>query len=405
MIADRLEELKEELDTELRGNILPWWMEHTPDHNRGGFHGHITHMNRVVEGAGRGAVLNTRILWTFAAAFRFCGEKEYLEMARRAYEYLEEHFVDRDCGGVYWELEPDGTARNTRKQIYAVAFAIYALAEYRMATGDEKAMQTAAGLFRDIESHAFDTRRNGYVDALSREWDPVEDLRLSEKDQNESKTMNTHLHIMEAYAHLFRIWKEDALEKALGNLVRLFLDKFVDRSSLHLNLFFDDDWNLRSSLVSYGHDIECAWLLHEAAEVLGEADLVQETGPLAVALARENFSGIDSDGGLFYEYFPDEGRTDTDKHWWPQAEAMVGHFNAFQLSGEEEFALRSVRSWEFIRSRIIDRKFGEWYWGVNREGTPITGREKAGFWKCPYHSARACMEMIRRVSESAQDET
>ena len=286
MIADRLEELKEELDTELRGNILPWWMEHTPDHNRGGFHGHITHMNRVVEGAGRGAVLNTRILWTFAAAFRFCGEKEYLEMARRAYEYLEEHFVDRDCGGVYWELEPDGTARNTRKQIYAVAFAIYALAEYRMATGDEKAMQTAAGLFRDIESHAFDTRRNGYVDALSREWDPVEDLRLSEKDQNESKTMNTHLHIMEAYAHLFRIWKEDALEKALGNLVRLFLDKFVDRSSLHLNLFFDDDWNLRSSLVSYGHDIECAWLLHEAAEVLGEADLVQETGPLAVALAR-----------------------------------------------------------------------------------------------------------------------
>ncbi len=398
-MRDRLNHLGTALEQELKGNILSWWMKHTPDDEFGGFYGHISHENQVVEKAGKGAVLNTRILWTFAAAYRMYGDQVYLDMAHRAYRYIREYFLDKDFGGIYWELDYLGNVISSKKQTYAIAFAIYALAEYHAAIGDDDALALAISLFRDIEAHALDHEKNGYIDALSREWEPVEDLRLSEKDQNESKTMNTHLHVMEAYANLFRIWKDPALEKALGSVIDLFLNHFVDQESFRLNLFFDDDWVLRSSLISYGHDIECAWLLHEAAEILGDAIRLKKATKLAVEMARKNFTGLDSDGGLYYEFFPLEDRLDTTKHWWPQAEAMVGYFNAFQLSGEKEFLSRALNSWEFIEKRMVDKKSGEWYWGVDKEGNPQTEIEKAGFWKCPYHNSRACMEIIRRIGE------
>ena len=397
MNTGRFRDLSFELEKELKENILPYWMEHTPDQAHGGFHGHLTHKNQVVRGAGKGAIMHARILWTFAAAYRMYPHQEYLDTAKRACGYIMDRFVDREYGGIYWELDHLGAVKTSRKQIYATAFTIFALAEYRMACGDDLALNTATGLFRDIEDHALDRERNGYTEALTREWEPVEDLRLSHKDQNESKTMNTHLHILEAYANLYRVWKDPGLKKALENVIGIFLDRFADQETHHLNLFFDDDWNLRSNLISFGHDIECAWLLQEAAEVSGHPGFIARTRQLAVEMARENFTGLDSDGGLFYEQFPDQGRFDTDKHWWPQAEAMVGYYNAYQLSGEEVFALKSLNIWEFIKARIVDHRYGEWYWSVNREGIPQTVREKAGFWKCPYHNGRACMEMIRRI--------
>ncbi len=399
MIGERLARLSEEVEKELKENILPYWMKYTPDLKHGGFHGHVTHFNEPLPNAGKGAIMNARILWTFAAACRMIGDQAYLDTARRGYEYMMAHFIDREFGGVFWELDHRGGILAPRKQIYALAFTIYALAEYHMACGEEQALEEAIALFRTIESRAFDGERNGYVEAMNRDWSPAEDLRLSEKDDNESKTMNSHLHILEAYTHLFRIWKDPGLKSALENLVRLFLDKFVDPESHHLNLFFDDDWNLKSNLISFGHDIECSWLLHEAAEVLGEPGLVRRTARTAIQMARENFKGLDGDGGLFYELFPVEKRLDHDKHWWPQAEAMVGYFNAYQLSGDEEFAEKTLNSWKFIRERIVDHAYGEWYWSVDRNGTPRTEKEKAGFWKCPYHNGRACMEMIRRIEK------
>ncbi len=397
---DQFKQLKKEVEQELKGNILPWWMKYTPDQEHGGFYGHVNHFNQPVEKANKGAILNARILWTFAAAFRMYGEKAYLDTAKRAYDYILNHFVDSDFGGIYWELDHQGGVSASRKQIYALAFTIYAMVEYHRGTGEEKALSTAISLFQEIESNAFDKERNGYTEALSRDWNPVEDLRLSEKDDNESKTMNTHLHILEAYANLYRVWKDPRLEGSLENIIKLFLNKFVNPETLHLNLFFDDDWKLKSSLVSFGHDIECSWLLHEAAEVLGKPELLEQTSRMAVGMARKNFTGLDRDGGLFYEFFPVEDKLDRDKHWWPQAEAMVGYFNAYQLTVDEEFALNTLNSWEFIKDKLIDRKYGEWYWSVNRDGVPQTEKEKAGFWKCPYHNGRACMEMIRRIEQA-----
>jgi cellobiose epimerase len=396
---NKIARFREELERELKENILSWWMQYTPDHELGGFHGHITHANQVEKGAGKGAVLNARILWTFSAAYRFYRSQDYLDTARRAFDYIITHFTDRKYGGVYWELEADGSVRSSRKQVYATAFTIYALAEYHMASGEEHSFKIAKSLFYDLEAHALDRERNGYTEAFTREWQPMKDLRLSMKDQNESKTMNTHLHILEAYSNLCRIWKEPALVEALKNLVALFLEHFVNVESGHLNLFFDDDWNLKSSFVSYGHDIECAWLLHEAAIISGDRGLADRTGELSVRMARANMAGLSENGGLYYEYFPETGEVDMDHHWWPQAEAMVGFFNAFGLSGEQEFLDRSLGSWKFIREHLIDREHGEWYWGVDSKGNPQTGKEKAGFWKCPYHNGRACLEIIRRSEE------
>ncbi len=399
MSMESLKELREELELELKDNILSWWMEYAPDHELGGFHGHIDHQNQVVEGAGKGAVLNARILWTFSAAYRMYEQPEYLETARRAYAYIISYFTDKKHGGVYWELEPDGSVRSSRKQIYAIAFTIYGLAEYHMACGDEQALKYAIGLFRDIESQALDRMYNGYTEALTRDWKALDDLRLSEKDDNESKTMNTHLHILEAYGNLYRVWKDPALERALDNLIQLFLERFADRERNQLNLFFDEQWKLKSTLISYGHDIECSWLLHEAAVILGKEELVKDTAGLAVAMAGENMNGLDIDGGLFYEFFPETLELDADKHWWPQAEAMVGFFNAWQESGNQLFLEKSLGSWEFIKTYLIDKDGGEWYWSVNRNRAPQTEKEKAGFWKCPYHNGRSCMELIRRINE------
>ena len=391
--------LKGELEAELKGNILPYWMTHTPDLEHGGFYGHVDHFNKVLKEAPKGAIMNARILWTFSAAHRIYPDASYLEVAQRAYQYLLDHFIDRTYGGVYWEVNYRGEVSSSRKQIYAMAFTIYAMSEYHRACGDKDALETAKTLYQQIEEHARDRAKGGYTEALSREWQALDDVRLSEKDDNESKTMNTHLHILEAYTNLYRTWKDPGLRQALEGLIVLFLEHFVDPESFHLKLFFDDNWTLKSDLISYGHDIECAWLLHEAAEILGNPELVQRTEILAVQMARANFQGLDQDGGLFYEFFPSSLRLDTDKHWWPQAEAMVGYLNAFQLSGEEEFALKTMETWEFIKNHLVDSTHGEWYWAVDRTGIALTEKEKAGFWKCPYHNGRACMELVGRINK------
>ncbi len=391
----KIELLKNELAEELTGNILPFWIHKMTDHENGGFLGQLDFQGRPVRHANKGGILNARILWTFSAAYRVFPKEEYLHMAHRAFQYLAENFLDPEYGGTYWELDYHGEVLNNKKQIYALAFTIYAFTEYYMLTGNSFALEAAKGLFQDIEMHAFDTKQKGYFEAFSRDWQPLEDLRLSEKDQNENKTMNTHLHILEAYTNLYRVWKDDLLEDQLRNLSGLFMDRFIN-SEGHLNLFFDDNWNLKSDLVSFGHDIECSWLIQEAAIALNDDVLIEKSMKMAVKIAMKNIQGLDRDGGLFYEYFPSEDRWDTDKHWWPQAEAMVGYYNAFQVSGNEKFLNHVLKSWSFIQKYIVDHENGEWHWSVNKAGKPQVSEGKAGFWKCPYHNSRACIEIIRR---------
>jgi cellobiose epimerase len=386
------------IERELKDNILAFWMKHTVDEQRGGFHGEIGNDLTVFPEAERSLVLNTRILWTYAAAYRMYKDEAYLAMAERAFDYLTSHFVDREYGGLYWMVDASGQPASTKKQVYGQAFAIYAMTEYYRATGREEAFERAAQLYRLLEKYSYDPKYKGYIEALSREWKETEDLSLSGKDLNEKKSMNTHLHVLEAYTNLFRVWKSDELRSSLKELIEVSIRHIVDPRTAHFILFFDEAWNVKSHEVSYGHDIEGSWLLLEAAEVLGDAALLEEVKRVAVRMAEATLKeGIDRDGGIFNEADAEGKLIDKNKDWWPQAEAVVGFYNAYQMTGEERYLTAAQNTWRYIEEFIVDKTNGEWFWGATPEGKPIQGRTKVNAWKCPYHNSRACFEMIERI--------
>jgi len=397
-VQQRLDNYKNELNTEL-GNIFGYWINNTIDNINGGFYGKIDNDNHVIPGSPKGSVLNARILWSFSSAYNLTGEKEYLEIASRAYQYITDHIIDKTYGGVYWTVDHLGNKLDTKKQVYASAFAIYALSEYYRATKKESVLNEAVDLYRLLVEKSFDQDKTGYFEAFTEDWQPINDLRLSAKDANEKKTMNTHLHVLEAYTNLYRVWPDKALWSQIVELLYNFSDHFIDAKTGHLNLFFDENWNKRSTLVSYGHDIEAAWLLLDAAEVIGDKKLIAKFKELAVTISDATPEGLDADGGFWYEFEPAENHLVKEKHWWPQAEAMIGFFNTWQITGDEKYLDLSISSWGFVKDKILDKKNGEWFWGIDEHGQPMQGEDKAGLWKCPYHNTRACIELITRINK------
>ena len=395
---------------ELTGNILPYWSGKMLNPS-GGFYGRITGTEELDTSAPLGAIMNARLLWTFASAHRLlgspsgtecsktpetecCGD-DYLSVAMMAKREIIDRFYDTCYGGIYWSLDACGKPLDTKKQIYAIAFAIYGLSELHRACGDEEALEYAIKLFRSIEEHSFDSERDGYFEAFTREWQPIEDMRLSDKDANESKTMNTHLHVLEAYTCLFRVWKDKLLEERLRRLIGIF-EKHITGSDGHLKLFFDNDWRCGYDIVSYGHDIEASWLLHEAALVLGDAEVLRRVENIVSKIAEAAREGFTQEGGMIYEMQNGRG-ADGDRHWWVQAETVVGYFNLWEHFGNQEGLENAIMCWEFIKAHIIDKENGEWFWSLRSDGTVNREDDKAGFWKCPYHNGRMCMELIERT--------
>lgn len=393
-----LQQLAVSAEKELQ-NILSWWSSRMIDLENGGFYGLVDGHGKLHLQAGKGVILNTRILWTFSAAARQTGSEEYRAVAERAFHYLLEYFWDEKNSGVYWMLDFRGQPVQPKKQVYAQAFAIYALSEFFLLTRQTEALERARELFQLIEQNSRDTAKGGYFEAFARDWSPLEDLRLSDKDANEAKTMNTHLHILEAYTTLLQTGPNEKVWEALKSLIVLFLEKFIDPETAHLRLFFDKNWNLKSDKISFGHDIETAWLLTHAAEILGDESLISKTRAVAVCIAERTLEvGFDPANNGLWNEADSKGLTDCDKEWWPQIEAVVGFLNAWQISGESRFAEAAIRSWGFIQNYLLDRENGEWFWGLKADGSPDRDHEKAGHWKCPYHNGRGCMEIISRVA-------
>jgi len=395
--TERIGALAAAMERDLRSNVLPFWIERAPDPVHGGFVGWIDEDGTVNPRAPKGGVLNSRILWTFAAMSRRYADPIHLDLARRALAFLYERFWDEEHGGVYWLVDPEGRPLVDRKQTYNLAFAVYGLAEFVRATGDAEARERAITLFRTIEERTGDPTGGGYWEARGRDWRPLEDVRLSDKDQNAPKSMNTHLHVMEAYANLLRVWPDPGLRSRLGDLVRLHLERIVDPESGHLKLFFDESWRPRRRDVSFGHDIEASWLLVEAAAQTGDERLLERAREGSALLFRTALAeGLDAArGGLFAER-PAEGRLDDEKHWWIQAEAVVGFLNAWEQTSDVAFLDAAESVWRFVSSFLIDRDHGEWRWRVARDGSPIPGLPKVEPWKCPYHNGRAALEVLSR---------
>lgn len=384
-------------------DILRFWMDHTMDDVNGGFIGKIDHGNIKYPAAPKGSVLNSRILWTFSAAYDLTKNPAYLSMAERAYQYILKHFMDKEYGGVYWTVHANGEPLDTKKQIYALAFAMYGLSEFYKASKKEDAKEKAIEIYNSIIQHSYDVKLGGYLEAFSFDWKPIDDLRLSDKDANEKKTMNTHLHVLETFANLYECWPDADLKKRITELIGIFLKHIISKKTNHLILFFDEKWRAKSQIISYGHDIEAAWLLQEAAEVVGDEQLVNKVKEGSLLIAAAAMEGLDEDGGIWYEYDNENDHLVKEKHSWPQAEAMIGFFNAWQISGDEKWLHLSRNSWHFIKEFIKDKNGGEWYWGVNEFHAPMTKEDKIGIWKCPYHNSRACIEIIKRVNETIKE--
>jgi mannobiose 2-epimerase len=424
-MKQRVEKMKQEMQDVVENNILRFWMDQMMDCEHGGFYGRMAGNGELHPEAEKGAILNARILWSFSAAFRVLKHPEYLEAATRAKDYIIEHFIDQEYGGVYWSVDYEGNPLDTKKQFYAIGFVIYGLTEYARATGDREALDYALELYECIEEHAFDSVHNGYIEACTREWGEIADMRLSELDANYPKSQNTHLHIIEPYTNLLRCLKEmqaqetcdyvpalgavlpvgvsvpkeliDRVAGSVRNLIEIFTDKILNAETNHLDLFFEMDWTRGAGhLESYGHDIECSWLMHEAALVLGDAKVLAKVEPIVQAVAKASEKGLNADGSMIHEANLDTGHVDDDLHWWVQAENVVGWYNIWQHFGDEEALNRAEKCWHYIKEQLIDWNHGEWYWSRHANGVLNTVDDKAGFWKCPYHNSRMCLEIIER---------
>jgi cellobiose epimerase len=391
-------DLRQCIEQELTGNILPFWVEHTPDPIHGGFYGSLSNDLKVNNLVPRSAVLYGRILWTFARAYRKYRQPQHLSTAQRAYDYLRNHFRDAKYGGMYWSVDVNGEPVETRKHTYAQAFSIYGLAELYLATGEPGALDLARQIFELLETHAHEPLFGGYIESRGRDWTSAADQRLSALEPDCDKSMNTLLHLLEAYANLLRAWDEPRLRARLNELLEIFLRRILDPQTHHFRLFFHNDWTWpHQEHFSYGHDIEGSWLLVEAAEISGTADLLERTRSMSVQMAQAVYcEALQPDGRVLSE--SSGGPRGGDLEWWQHAEAMVGFYAAYQISGQEHFTKAAVQVWDFIRQNFIDHQHGDWFKKLDPQARPYPHSQKVGAWECPYHHSRACFEMMERLT-------
>ena len=417
-----MENLKDELicyrkifENELRNNILSYWLKHSVDKIGDGFYGAVDLNGIPVPHAKKSCVLNARILWTFSAASLIYPEPEYRSMADKAFGVLQKYFADAEQGGYFMELNPDNSLASDIKHTYAQAFVIYALCKYFELTLSGEVLEIIKNFFSLIEAKTKDINNPGYFEAFTRDWKIYGENRMA--DSNEPKSMNTHLHVLEAYAALYKIRKEEKVKTRLSELLELFMDRII-RADGHLGIFFDEQFNESDNTrgtCSFGHDIEASWLLCESADILDDTGIKERMKSLALTMVNAvERVGVDKDGGLFLESTRFGSHLRTNKHWWLQAENLVGFMNAFEMTGNRRYWEIVKLSWEFINAHVIDHQKGEWFTKVNRLGTPFIEEPiddpspyyrndwKIDPWKCPYHNGRAMMELMRRIDHICQ---
>ncbi len=416
-LSTELVSFKKTFEKELHENILSFWIKFGIDKNGNGFYGAVDINGNPVHEAAKTSVLNARILWTFAEAAKNFNNKEYGKVADRAYNVVTNNFADKKYGGYYMSIDAGCQPLDTIKHTYAQAFVLYALSKYYELRPSSKLLRKLKEYFIFLEEKTKDPEFPGYTEAFTREWKQYSENRMA--DNNEPRSMNTHLHILEAYAAYYKVSKDELAGKRLKELLELFIDKII-RPSGHLGIFFDKNFNETDSskaICSFGHDIEASWLLWEAAEILDGKEIAAKMKQLSVKmLDAVDRVGVDKDGGLFLESTRFGSHLRTNKHWWPQAETLIGFMNGFELTSDAKYWDKLKLTWSFIDQHLIDHKNGEWFAKVNRLGVPYLTKPKddpspyyrndwkIDPWKAPYHNGRAMMELIRRIESLTKNQ-
>ncbi|MBR1739252.1 MAG: AGE family epimerase/isomerase [Ruminococcus sp.] len=381
-----------EIKHELTDHIIPFWSA-LKDEENGGFYGYMGFDLKLDKKADKGVILHSRILWFYSNAYLTLKDEELLGYAAHAYRFIRDFCVDREKGGVYWMMDFKGQPADTMKHTYNIAFAIYALSCYYRASGEKEALELAYKLFEDVESNTID--EYGYGEAFDREWNLVSNDALSENGLQATKTMNTILHLIEAYTELYLADKNDKVAQRLRFLLGQMRDIVYTPETDALKVFFDREFGLVGDIHSFGHDIEASWLMDRACDALGDGEIREQFSKMDLRIAKNIQTIALEDGALNNER--ENEKIDRKRVWWVQAEAIVGFVNAYQHSGDESFLASAKSVWEYVKSDMIDKREGsEWYSEVSFEHTPHDFKEIVGPWKCPYHNGRMCMEVINR---------
>ena len=386
-----------EIKEHLTGKLIPFW-KGMKDEDFGGFYGYLGYDLALDKKAVKGCILNSRILWFFSNAYLLLGEEDLLAFAEQAFRFLRDYGMDPEFGGVYWSLTYDGKPEDTTKHTYNQAFAVYALSSYYDASGDGEALEMAKGLFALIEKKCKD--KYGYLEAFDRRFEPAENEKLSENGVMAEKTMNTLLHVFEAYTELYRVSKDARVSDQLRFILDLVSDKVYNRKMGRQEVFFDRTWNTVIDLYSYGHDIVASWLIDRGLAVLGDPKYTEKLSPITAEISENIYNRAYIDHSLVNE--AENGVVDETRVWWVQVEAVVGVLNGFQRFPEEKKYLEASKDiWKYIQEHLVDQREGsEWYAALDPDGKP---EEKPIVepWKCPYHNGRMCFEVIRRMQDAS----
>ncbi|SFL53657.1 mannobiose 2-epimerase [Gracilibacillus orientalis] len=387
--------LTEEIQQHLEQKILPFWMK-LKDEQHGGFYGEVDYNLNIHKRADKGGIATARFLWTFSAAYRVTGKEEYLEHAHHLYQFLRDKLYDHKHLGIYWIVNYQGQPRDTRKHVYAQSFAIYALSEYYRVTKSEEALQLANEIYQLNEEKGYDEENRAYCEEFDQSWNPISNEMLSENGVVAEITMNTHIHVLEAYTNLYKANPTDELKQRLIDLLEVHYERIYNKDTKFLGVFFDKQWNSLVDMKSFGHDIEASWLMDETIKVIGLEDEKLDQMVLDIAYNIAGYA-MQEDGSLINEQVDDQ--YDKTRIWWVQAEAMVGYLNAFQHTQDPIFKRLIENLWNYIKEHIVDkRENGEWYWSIEPNGNP-TERTIGEPWKTSYHNSRFCLEFIERMNK------
>ena len=386
--------MKEEVKDHLVSAIIPFWKS-LRDDEFGGYYGYMDYDLKLNKKAEKGCILNSRITWFFSNAYTLLKDPSLLDEADHGYEFLKNHCIDSENGGIFWSMNYDGTPLDTTKHTYNQAFCIYALSSYYEASGKREALDLAFQLFHMIEEKCTDDQ--GYLEAFTRDFKPESNEKLSENGVLAEKTMNTLLHVLEAYTELYRVSKDKEVEERLKWIMDTFAEKVYNSELERQEVFFDKNYNSIIDLHSYGHDIETAWLMDRTVDVLGDETYRQKMTPITKALTKKIYEVAFDGHSLSNEC--DKGVVDTNRVWWVQAETVVGFLNGYEKDPSRvEYKEAAEAEWQFIKDHVIDPRNGsEWFWLVRQDGSPVEGEPIVEPWKCPYHNGRMCMEVIRRL--------